>query len=38
MTSDVAQDFNGDNSTKSSNKFICGVIEGFYGKPWVKRF
>lgn len=34
MTSDATQDFNGDNATKPKKKFICGVIEGFYGRPW----
>lgn len=35
MTSDATQEFNQDNLSKSNkNKFSCGVIEGFYGRPW----
>lgn len=34
MTSDASQDFNEDNSVRPNKKFICGVIEGFYGRPW----
>lgn len=34
MTSDATQDFNQENSSKSKKDFICGVIEGFYGRPW----
>lgn len=34
MTSDAEQDFNRDNLSKPKKKFICGVIEGFYGRPW----
>lgn len=35
MPADGVQDFNEHRSSiKSENKFICGVIEGFYGRPW----
>lgn len=34
MTSDTSQNFDRDNATKENRKFICGVIEGFYGRPW----
>lgn len=34
MTSDTAQEFNQDSSKKPKKEFICGVIEGFYGRPW----
>lgn len=33
MTSDSTQ-FNSENSNKKDKEFICGVIEGFYGRPW----
>lgn len=34
MTSDAEQNFNQDNLSKPEKKLICGVIEGFYGRPW----
>lgn len=34
MTSDASQDFHQEDSTKGKSDFICGVIEGFYGRPW----
>lgn len=34
MTSET-NEFNHDGSEKrANNDFICGVIEGFYGRPW----
>lgn len=37
MTSDQSQQFNQDqdaSATKQNRDFICGVVEGFYGRPW----
>lgn len=34
MTSDTAQDFNQSETANAKKNFICGVVEGFYGRPW----
>lgn len=37
MTSDQSQQFNQDqdaSATKQNRDFTCGVVEGFYGRPW----
>lgn len=31
---DESTDFNQRQSSIKDNNFICGVIEGFYGRPW----
>lgn len=35
MTNDFAQSYDQQDDSKQSRRdFICGVIEGFYGRPW----
>lgn len=34
MTSDFTSSYDPDDEKRSKRDFICGVIEGFYGRPW----